>query len=46
MMLGEPLWYWGVFLLAALIFGAVPLAAWLERRADERDREAWEAMWR
>ena len=45
-MLGEPWPYWAVFALAALAWFAVPLAAWLERRAMERDKALWEEMWR
>ncbi len=38
--------YCVVFVAAALVVVAVPLVDWWERRADARDRETWERLWR
>lgn len=38
-------WYWALFALAALLILAVPLSVWLERRADARDKAAWDAIY-
>ena len=38
--------YWAVFASAGVVVVAVPLVDWLERRADARDRETWERLWR
>lgn len=39
--MGEPVWYWILF--AAVIIGCalVPICVLLERKEDERNREAW-----
>jgi hypothetical protein len=34
--------YWGLFILAVLLVGSVPIAHEWERKQDERDRELWE----
>lgn len=34
-------WYWPVFLLAVIVWIAVPLVARWEARQDRRDRELW-----
>jgi hypothetical protein len=41
-MFGQPLWYIGLFLLAAVLLGSFPIVAHWEQRQDERDRELWE----
>lgn len=43
-MFGEPWPYWAAFAICALAWLAVPLAAWHERRQDERDRRIWERI--
>ncbi len=45
-MIGEPLWYWALAALVALLFaGPWLLFRWEERR-DRQDREAWGAWQR
>ena len=39
-------WYWALVVLAALLLLAPYLADRWEARADRRDRETWERMWR
>ena len=43
-MLGEPLVSWLFFVFAVVLWLLVPVVAWLDRRADEADRDAWAAM--
>lgn len=43
LLLGQPLWYWAVFLLVAAIVLVGPVCSILEWLADERDREVWES---
>lgn len=38
------LWYWALFALACAAVAGVPVLAWLERRADARDKAAWDAI--
>lgn len=43
-MLTEPLWYWLLAALAAVLFVAPWLLSKWEARQDRRDKETWEAM--
>ena len=38
-------WYWLIFVAATILWLAVPVVAWLERRADRRDRARWARMY-
>jgi len=40
----EPLWYWILCLLAALLVAVPALTYWLEGRAEKRDRETWDRL--
>jgi hypothetical protein len=42
--LGQPWWYIALFALACLMVVGVPIAAWWERRADARDKAAWDLI--
>lgn len=44
--MNEPWWYWAAFALAALIFAAPWLLFRWEERADQKDRETWDAWQR
>lgn len=43
--LGQPWWYWFLGWVAFACVIAVPVAAYLERREDQADREAWDALY-
>ncbi len=43
--MNQPWWYYAVAAAAVVLIAAVPVAAYIEHRLEQRDRELWESTW-